>query len=91
MARRIRQARFRGRKYAIKWRKMKDLGLCDAPDTKGKAIYLNTSLRGKELLRVAIDEAIHACFWDLDNDMVGEASYAMSEFLHALGFRCIED
>jgi hypothetical protein len=91
MARRIKYANFRGRRYIVRWRKMKGLGLCDPPDLPKKKITLNSNLKGKELLRVAVDEAIHACFWDLDNDMVGEASYAISDFLDRIGFKCIEE
>ena len=91
MPKRIRQFIFRGKKYIIRWRKMKGLGLCDPPDKKDKAITINSTLRGQELLRVAIDESIHACFWDLDDAMVGEASASISEFLHAIGFRHIDD
>ena len=90
MARQIRQAIFRGKKYKISWDTKKGLGECQHPKTKGKTITLNPELKGKELIRVACDEGIHACCWDLGNDEVGEMSEAISNFLWELGVRVIE-
>lgn len=83
----IRQAIFRGKRYRIKWSKADGLGSCEHPKTKNKTITLNPELKGNELIRVAIDEAIHACFWEYDNDVVGEASSSIAKFLDDLGIK----
>ena len=91
MANHIKQAIFRGKKYKIKWTKEDGLGACDHPSTNGKSISLNPDLKGKEFLRVACDEGIHACCWDLGNEEVGEMSESISNFLWDLGVRVIEE
>jgi hypothetical protein len=91
MVNQIRQAKFRGKKYNIRWTKDEGLGSCEHPNTKGKTITLHPELSGNELIRVAVDEAIHACFWELDNDSVGEASESIAKFLHDLGIKHVQD
>jgi hypothetical protein len=90
MANQIKQAIFRGKKYKIIWSTASGLGQCEHPSAKGKKIILNPTLKGKELIRVAVDEGIHACCWDLGNDEVGEMSESISKFLWELGVRVIE-
>ena len=93
---------FRGLRYKIKWRpitkaerkKMKYtqtlLGTCDGPSSVGKTITIDPTVSGEELLKVAIDEAIHACMWDLDNVAVDEMSSSISSFLWKIGFRNVD-
>lgn len=72
--------------YKIIWEKPKgSVGLCSGP--KDRRIWIDPSLDDEELLRVAIDESIHACLWPLDNDYVAEMSDAMSSFLYKIGFK----
>lgn len=91
MVRQIKQAIFRGKKYRIKWSTKEGLGSCDHPKIKGKTITLNPELSGNELIRVAVDEAIHACFWEFDNEVVGEASESIAKFLADLGIKHVQD
>lgn len=74
---------FRGRRYRIKWRKPKDRkhgGYCENPKGKNPEITIHPELDDENLLRVVIDEGIHACFYDLDNESVGEASTDIAAF-----------
>jgi len=64
-------------------------GLCDAPNTSGKSITLSPKLSGLNLIKVSIDEGIHACCWDLDNTTVDEMSESIAKFLYRLGVRDI--
>lgn len=85
---------FRGKKYQIIIGKIdrktlklcpKCAGTCDAPNTKNKAIHLDSKLSGVDLIKLAIDEGLHACCWDLDNNAVDEISGSISKFLYRLG------
>jgi len=89
---------FRGKKYKIIIGEIDNdvleleprcKGLCDAPNTRGKSITLSSKLSGIDLIKVAIDEGIHACCWDLDNTTVDEMSESISKFLYRLGVRDI--
>lgn len=39
------------------------------------------------MLATLLDEAMHACFWDLDDDCVDQASEAIAKFLRKCGVR----
>ena len=89
--RRIPSHKFRGKTYHIKWLDQPRYsgGDCDgACSTPEKAtIELKKKLRQKRLLKVAIDEGVHACLWDLDNDAVDEISESIHALLWRLGYR----
>jgi len=87
---------FMGKRYQIKIGKIdkkilrlcpKCAGTCDEPKTKNKTICLDSCLHGIDLIKVAIDEGIHACCWDLDNTTVDKMSHSISQFLFRLGVR----
>lgn len=81
---------FRGRRYRIDIhnRLHRNLnGQCDAPTTLGKTIHLRKNIPDKEFLETALDEAIHACLWELDNDIVGDCATDIARFLTRLGYR----
>ena len=86
---RLRSFVFRGKRYRIVWReppkRLNAYGTCDHPATKGKTIYISPKLDGEHLTRVVIDEALHACIWDIDNDSVDETATSIAKFLHKLG------
>lgn len=91
---------FRGKRYKIIINEIDDgilklspkcKGLCDAPNTRSKSINLSRELSGIDLIKVAIDEGIHACCWDLDNKAVDEMSESISKFLYRLGVRYVTD
>lgn len=85
---------FMGRKYRLLRRDPKDKrlsGTCDAPTTKNRSIEISPRLIGEDRLRIMIDEALHGCFWDLDNDSVGIASMDIARFLWREGLRFYDE
>lgn len=48
---------------------------------------VNPNMGEDDLLRILIDESLHACFFDLDNESVGDAAGDISKFLTRVGFR----
>lgn len=88
---------FRGRRYKIENRSVhpdikrcdpNTIATCDGPPSQtGKTITIDPEATGLSLLKVAIDEGIHACVWDFDNTAVNEMSESISMFLWRLGFR----
>lgn len=93
--------KFRGDIFEIKWKKIYpykefkhelDAGERITATTlntkKDKVITIDPDMIEDEeyLLIVLIDEALHACFWDLDNDSVAEASTSIAKFLKKIGF-----
>jgi len=84
--RKVKRHRFCHGNYKIVWKKPHNCeGLCSDPTDR--IIHINPKLDDKELLRVCLDEAIHANAWNLDNDYVAEMSDSMAEFLYKIGFR----
>lgn len=94
---RPRTHKFKGEEFKILWKKCFIKGVeCDgtcsvAPKTR--TITINPNLSERRLLKVLIDESIHACCWDLDNDSVGQYSDAITSLLWKVGYRLprIED
>lgn len=83
---------FRKRRYRVSFvRRMRSdrYGECDNPDLPNKGIRFSARVPERKFLKVALDEAIHACLWDLDNDSVDEIARDIAAFLHRLGFRRI--
>ncbi len=91
---------FRGRKYKLVWHKPKRgkhdpkhlerLGTCSHPGVRGKRIVIWPRLQGLRLLQALLDESIHACAWDLDNESVDEMSTDIGYFLWRNGLRFVE-
>jgi hypothetical protein len=83
---RIKKHKFPQGNYKIHWKKPKDNeGECSDP--KDRQMWINPKLDDQELLRVSIDESLHASLWAIDNDIVYEIADCMGEFLYKLGFR----
>lgn len=91
---------FRGKRYNIKKMppsqmkkrypnkdRKRTLGVCQDPRKKKKSLVFDKTLEGVEELDVYIHEATHACFWDLEEEAVGESSTDIAEFLWRLGYR----
>jgi hypothetical protein len=88
---------FRGKRYKIVWHKPKGCkndpknyerwAQCSPPWARGKRIMVWPKLKGFKLMHALVDEAIHACVWDLDNDAVDEISHDISKFLWRVGVR----
>lgn len=75
---------FRGRRYRIKFHHRFDqdaMGLCEHPNALNKTIHIRPNLPVKEMVETMIDEGIHACIWELDNQVVDETSTDLTRFL----------
>jgi hypothetical protein len=62
-----------------------------SPDCKHKAIVIDDSMSDKDLLRVLIDESLHACDWTIDNDIVDHFASDIANFLWRCGYRRIKE
>lgn len=92
---------FRGNRYKIvfhKPRRGKDdpknlerWGTCSHPGVKGKRIVIWSGLKDLDLLQTLLDESIHACMWDLDNEAVEEMAIGIGAFLWRNGLRFAND
>lgn len=88
---------FRGNRYKICWHKPKRgksdpknlerWGTCSHPRVKGKRLVIWPKLKGLDLLQTLLDESLHACEWDLDNEAVEEISITIGVFLWRNGLR----
>lgn len=80
--------KIRGKEWVLRFCKMprKLRGLCDAPDTKGKTIKIESKLEGEEKLEVLIHEMLHAGLWDLAEEAVAELAVDLARELTRLGY-----
>ncbi len=79
---------FREKSYEIHWRRLhRRHGLCDPPSWPAKRLYIDPALDEDEFLQTAIHEALHACYWDLDEDAIDDGARDLSKFLRRIGFR----
>jgi hypothetical protein len=64
------------------------LALTDDRGTENQTILISDKIKSsKELLRVLLDESLHACSSELDNDTVHIYATDISNFLWKCGFR----
>lgn len=81
---------FRGKRYRISFQnavKGRVLGLCDAPDGKGKTIRIKKDLDEINELETIVHESLHACFWDIDEEAIHESARDIAYLLSRLGYR----
>jgi hypothetical protein len=60
-------------------------GECDAPYVKGKQIRIYGEQKGRELVDTVLHEALHAAFWDLDDEAVHEVAHDLARLLDRAG------
>lgn len=80
----------RGKKYKIqKTGKVgEDLwGYCTDPNFTNRLIKIHKLLENSEELETIIHEMLHACFWDLDEEVINEVGKDMSQALWKMGYR----
>lgn len=79
-----------GRRYRVHFPRLRlasrdgsrTVGRCDPPEQPNKAIELDSRLRGRELLEVAIHEALHAAdFHKLDESWVERVAHDIAVML----------
>lgn len=89
----VKSASFRGKKFTIFWEWPPPTHKDADPSQHGeihwntRRIYIRPDVADKKMFKALIDEAIHACQWDLDNDAVWEYSEAIGNFLWRTGLR----
>lgn len=80
----------RGRSYSLnECAKLKRplLGTTSHPAKKHLKIKVHRNLKGRDRLEVLIHEALHAAYWDLDEEAIDEAGIDISKMLWKLGYR----
>ena len=85
----VRSQRFRGHKWCVRYGTTSRIptGHCEAPTHAGKEIAINRCYGEFGLLELLIHEGLHACFWDLSEEAVDEASQDLATFVWRHGFR----
>lgn len=86
------RTKFRGKTYRVaieKRLKRPTLGISSAPwkHKRYRRIHVDESQTGKDLLEVLIHEALHACYWDLDEEAIDEAGVDIAQMLWKFGYR----
>lgn len=82
--------KLRGKRYKIeKTGKVgSDLwGYCTDPKFTNRLIKIHKMLENDEELEILIHEMLHACFWDLDEEVVSEVGRDLSKALWKMGYR----
>lgn len=93
MPRPIKTHVFRGKKYKIvfgthrRFNRKEDDGQCDGPNRQGKLLCVDPKLTPPRELEVWVHEALHASFWDLDEEAIDEAGKSIASLLWRLGYR----
>lgn len=64
-----------------------DRGYCTDPGEKSRKIKIHKNLIGQEELEVIIHEMLHACFWDIDEDVIVQVGDDLSKALWRMGYR----
>jgi hypothetical protein len=79
---------FRGRRYTFaKFKARGHDGECEDPSHPGCQMDIPLAGKTKRDLEVIIHEGLHACYWDLDEGPVEEASVDIAGLLWRLGWR----
>lgn len=84
------QHTFRGKKFNIRWKPPRDsnrVGECDDPKYARPFMLIHPQVTGQEKLYALLDESIHACNFDIDNDVVDIISTDIGKFLWKCGLR----
>lgn len=66
-------------------------GWTQYPDSKNKKIapkiLIDSALTGRQRLEIELHEALHACFPQIDEDVITEAGKDLARILWTLGYR----
>jgi len=92
--RKVRSVTLRGKRWAFEKAgtlSKTDRGYCTDPSETERKIKIHKSLIGQEELEVIIHEMLHACFWDIDEDVIAEVGDDISKALWRMGYKKEED
>lgn len=90
----VRSITLRGKRYKFEKSGIlykKDRGYCTDPKDTQRKIKIHKDLYDQEELEVTIHEMLHACFWDIDEDVIAEVGDDISRALWRIGYRKIEE
>ena len=77
-----------GKHWRLRFKRMKDHGLCHHPDKPFKEIQVNSKLRDEIQLEVILHELLHSCGHDLlSEEWVTEAAQDLAKVLWRIGYR----
>ena len=74
-------------KYKIYWEKPDGSWDGECSDPNDRKIYVNPNVGEERFLKILLDEGMHACMFQLDNNFVFDVSDSLSSFLWNIGFR----
>ena len=80
-------ARGRGKKKKAKTMNSTDKGTIEAPNIKGKRIFIREELKEKDELDTVLHECLHAADWWKDEEWVDEVAEDIARILWRLGWR----
>ncbi len=88
--RKVRSLTLRGKRYSFEKSgnlPKTDRGYCTDPNDTQRKITIHKCLVDQEELEVLIHEMLHACFWDVDEEVIGTVGDDISKALWRMGYR----
>lgn len=77
-----------GKRWKLKFLPLRSVsGDCDAPETPGKEIRIDSRLQGEDLLEILIHECRHAADWSRDEEFIAQEARDLARVLWNLGYR----
>ena len=85
----LRTATFLGKRWSLRWIKpYRAEGICEAPDVRGKQLYVPQEGGTQADLETILHEGLHACGWDiLSEEWVTCAARDIARLAWRLGWR----
>jgi hypothetical protein len=80
-----------GKRWALQFVPLRDLGECDNPKSIHKRIRIKRSLKGRERLDTLIHEMAHAADWPKSEEWVESFATDVARVLWKLGYRAEDD
>ena len=62
-------------------------GICTDPSFTKREIKIHKKLKGAKEFEILIHEMLHACFWDIDENVIKEAGKDIAKALWKMGYR----
>lgn len=83
---RVRRVRIRNHFYKVEFKKLRrDDGACSPPSESNRTIEIESRIQNPfRLMEVALHEGLHAAFWDMSEEAIGEAASDIARLIHAV-------
>lgn len=62
-------------------------GICTDPSFTKREIKIHKALKGAKEFEILIHEMLHACFWDIDENVIKEVGKDIAKGLWKMGYR----